>query len=106
MDSGALQDGTYTVLVAERKSSSWRSRHHPDTGEFLWYEFVTRHCGVEIGATAAGLAVAFRSASEAVRCAVAIQEAQDTASELALGVQAGDLHAEDGVEAGPVVQAA
>jgi DNA-binding NarL/FixJ family response regulator len=106
MDSGALQDGTYTVLVAERKSSSWRSQHHSDTGEFLWYEFVTRHGGVEVGATAGGLAVAFRSASGAVRCAVAIQEAQDTVSELALGVQVGELHAEDGVEAGPVVQAA
>jgi DNA-binding NarL/FixJ family response regulator len=106
MESEELQDGTYTVLVSERKTSGWRGQRHADSGEVVWHEFVKRHGGVEVGAIAGGSAAAFRSAVEAVRCAVAIQEAQDSASEWALGVQAGELHASAGVEAGPVVQAA
>jgi DNA-binding NarL/FixJ family response regulator len=106
MESGRLQDGTYTVLVAERKASDWRSQRHLDMGEFGWHEFVNHDGGVELGLTATGLAVAFRSAAAAIRCAVAIQEAQEAPLELAVGVQTGELRATGGVEAGPVVQAA
>ena len=105
MESQELQDGTYTVLVSERKTSGLRGQRHADSGEVVWHEFVKRHGGVEVGAIAGGSAAAFRSAVEAVRCAVAIQEAQDSASQWALGVQAGELHAAAGVEAGPVVLA-
>ena len=77
MESEELQDGTYTVLVSERKTSGWRGQRHADSGEVVWHEFVKRHGGVEVGAIAGGTAAAFRSAVEAVRCAVAIQEAQD-----------------------------
>ena len=55
---------------------------------------------------AGGSAVAFRSAAEAVRCAIAVQAAHDVGSEWALGLQAGELSAVAGVEAGPVVEAA
>jgi DNA-binding NarL/FixJ family response regulator len=41
-----------------------------------------------------------------VRCAIAVQAAQGVGSEWALGLQAGELPAAAGVEAGPVVQAA
>ena len=86
MESAALDDGTYTVLVAEREGSGGRA-----TGE--WHELVGRHGGVELGAAAIGLAAAFRSATAAVRCAVAVQEAQEVPSELALGIQTGELDA-------------
>ena len=82
MRQSALQDGTYTVLVAERK----RSRRSDDTPVRAWSGLVLHHSGVAVGETASGTAVAFRSAGEAVRCAVAVKEAQETASELALGI--------------------
>ena len=106
MESRALQHGTYTVLVTEHKRSGQRAPRRPDAGEIALRECVARHGGVEVGPTAAGPAVVFRSAAEAVRCAVAIQEAQEPASELALGVQSGEMHAGDGVDAQPVVLAA
>src|SRR6187549_3707693 len=102
MQPGALEDGTYTVLVAERK--------HSGQGDAVtsgaWSELVQGHGGVEVGETATGSALAFRSAAEAVRCAVAIQEAQPPASEFALGVHAGEVRAADGPEAAVVQLAA
>ena len=102
MQRGALQDGTYTVLVAERK----RAGRSDDATVRAWSGLVQRHGGVEVGETPSGTAVAFRSAGEAVRCAVTVQEAQDTASELALGVHAGEVRGADATEAGVVQQAA
>jgi DNA-binding NarL/FixJ family response regulator len=99
MTSEALQDGTYTVLVAERKSSGT-----PTTRD--WHELVDRHGGVELEATATGLAAAFRSATAAVRCAVAIQEVQGSPSELAAGIHTGELRAAAHATARSVVQAA
>ncbi len=94
-----LEDGTYTVLVGERKA--------PDrSGEGIPSELIGHHGGVEIGPLAGGVAIAFRSAIEAVRCAVAIQEAQDAAAGWGLGLQAGELHGAAGVQAEPAVQAA
>ena len=92
MQRGALQDGTYTVLVAERL----RSGRGDDTSARAWSGLVQRHGGVDVGETASGTAVAFRSAGEAVRCAVAVQEAQAAASELALGVHVGEVRGADG----------
>ena len=94
-----LEDGTYTVLVGERKAPD-RSR------EGIPSELIGHHGGVEIGPLAGGVAIAFRSAIEAVRCAVAIQEARDAAAGWALGLQAGELHGAAGVQAEPAVQAA
>src|SRR4051794_8864283 len=102
MQPGALQDGTYTVLVAERKHSG----HGLQTATAAWSGLVERHGAVEVGEAAGGSALAFRSAGEAVRCAVAIQEAQPPASELGLGVHAGEVRAADGAEAAAVRQAA
>jgi len=101
MESALLQEGTYTVLVGERKSSG-----RADTDEVPWDELVMRHGGVEVGVIAGGSAVAFRSAAEAVRCSIAVQAAQDPGSEWALGLQAGELSAAAGVKAGLVVEAA
>jgi DNA-binding NarL/FixJ family response regulator len=106
MESGVLQEGTYTVLVGERKSPGPGGPRCADTGELLWHELVMRHGGVEVVVIAGGSAVAFRSAAEAVRCSIAVQAAQDIGYEWALGLQAGELPAAAGVEAGPVVQAA
>jgi DNA-binding NarL/FixJ family response regulator len=94
-----LEDGTYTVLVGERKAPV-RSR------EGIPSELIGHHGGVEIGPLAGGVAIAFRSAIEAVRCAVAIQEARGAAGSWALGLQAGELHGAEGVQAEPAVQAA
>jgi DNA-binding NarL/FixJ family response regulator len=104
MESGALQDGTHTVLVAEHKASAWDGP--ADRGARRARELMRRHGGVELGATAAGSAAAFRSAVEAVRCAVVMQGAQEAPSELALGAHAGELRARAGPDAGPVGQAA
>jgi len=106
MESALLQEGTYTVLVGERKGSGRGGPRRADTGELLWHELVMRHGGVEVGVITGGSAVAFRSAAEAVRCAIAVQAAQGAGSEWSLGLQAGELPAAAGVEAGPVVQAA
>src|SRR3954454_16091964 len=98
----AWHDGTYTVLVAERRHSG-RSDGATDP---VWAGLVERHGGLEVGLTASGSAVAFRSAGQAVRCAVAIQEAQGTPSELSLAAPAGELTGSAGTEAAPVQQAA
>jgi DNA-binding NarL/FixJ family response regulator len=92
------------VLVAEHKAAGWGGR--PDCDVRSSRELMRRHGGVGLGATAAGSAVAFRSAVGAVRCAVAILGVQDAPSELAFGVHAGELSAHAGMEAEPVVQAA
>src|SRR5262245_14657992 len=84
MESAALHDGTYTVLGVERKSTGGRAM-----GE--WHELVGLHGGVELGEATSGLVAAFRSATAAVRCAVALQEAQEAPSQLAVGVQTGEL---------------
>src|SRR3954452_12463307 len=102
MQRGALQDGTYTVLVAEHRRSGWSDR----ATARAWFGLVECHGGVEVGEMPGGLALAFRSAGDAVRCAVAIQQAQQSASELALGVHAGEFRAADGTEAAAVQQAA
>src|SRR4051794_20765492 len=102
MHRGALQDGTYTVLVVERR----RPGRSDDTTARAWAGIVQRHDGVEVGDTAGGTAVAFRSAGEAVPCAVAVQERQETASALALGVHARELRGADGMGAAAVQQAA
>ncbi|MDA0160761.1 response regulator [Solirubrobacter ginsenosidimutans] len=102
MPRGAFQDGTYTVLVAERKRSGWSG----DATVRAWSGTVQRHGGFRVGETASGTAVAFRSAAEAVRCAVAVQEAQETAAGLALGVHAGEVRGADGTDAAAVQQAA
>jgi DNA-binding NarL/FixJ family response regulator len=103
MESGALQEGTYTVLVGERKPCGRGSQSDADSGLPALAE---RSGGLELGEIADGSAVAFRSAVEAVRCAIAIQEARGAASEWALGMQVGELRAASGVEARPVVEAA
>src|SRR3954468_11922902 len=98
MERGALPDGTYTVLVTE----GMRSAPTVAASSGL----VARYGGLELGDTGTGMAVAFRSAGEAVRCAMAIQEAQVAASELALGVHPGEIRGADGTEAAAVQQAA
>src|SRR5919202_1309645 len=106
MESEVLQEGVYTVLVAERKRSDGGGHRHAGTDEVLWHELVQRHGGVGVGEAPGGSAVAFRSAAEAVRCAIALQETHGAASDWALGVHAGELPAAAGMDAGPVVQAA
>src|SRR4051794_12215779 len=98
MHSGALQDGIYTVLVVDR--IPWDERDV--TTARARAGLVERHGGDEVGETAGGSAVVFRSAGAAVRCAVAIQQAQGPASALALGVHAGEVLAADGTGAGTV----
>ena len=99
---GVLQDGTYTVLVADCRRSGWGD----GATVGAWSRLVERHGGVDVGESVSGSSVAFRSAGEAVRCAVAVQEAQRPVSELALGVHAGEVHTADGAEAVVVQQAA
>src|SRR3954451_2762808 len=102
MRSGTLQDGTYTVLVVEGRRFGGRD----DLTARAWAALVERHGGVDVGEMTSGSAVAFRSAGEAVRCAVEIQQAERPASELALGVHAGEVHVADGAEATAVQLAA
>ena len=103
MGSAALQSGTYTVLVAEHRASSGR-RSAPATERLK--QLAELNGGVELGTTTGGLALAFRSAVAAVRCAVAVQEAQEASSGLAVGMQTGELSGAVRGHAGPVVQAA
>src|ERR1700754_2668749 len=93
MPSGAMQDGTYTVLVAGRTRAGATAHD--------WSGLLERHGGVGFG-FGGDSAVAFRSAAEAVRCAVAIQEAQPPAGELALGLHAGEVRAAEGTESAAV----
>src|SRR3954447_14244333 len=102
MQRGALPDGTYTVLAAECK----RSARGGDLPLAAWSRLVQRHGGVEVGETASGVAAAFRSAAEAVRCAIAVQEAHETASEPALGAHAAEVRGADGTDGAAVQQAA
>ena len=102
MQRVALEDGTYTVLVVERR----RAGRSDDTTVRARSGLVQRHGGVEVGETASGTAVASGAPGEAIRCAVAVQEAQETVSELALGVHAGEVRGADGAEAAAVQQAA
>ncbi|HEX6022228.1 MAG TPA: response regulator, partial [Solirubrobacter sp.] len=83
MEAVFPQDGTYTVLATERP--------------LRWHEVVTRHGGIELGAAAA-----FRSAAEAVRCAVALLDTDDAP---ALGLDAGELRAGALGEAVPMMRA-
>lgn len=103
MTAEALQDGTYTVLAGEVKAS--RAARGLDRGDVPFGAIAVSQGGVEIGATRGGAAVVFRSAAQAVRCAVAIQEAQEAPSELAVGVHAGEVLAGEGPEARPMVLA-
>jgi DNA-binding NarL/FixJ family response regulator/class 3 adenylate cyclase len=106
MTAEALQDGTYTVLVGEVKASGGRGGRGLDRGHVPFCAIAVGQGGVEIGAARGGAAVVFRSAAQAVRCAVAIQEAQEAPSGLAVGVHSGEVLAGEGPEARPVVLAA
>jgi DNA-binding NarL/FixJ family response regulator len=64
-----------------------------------------REIAPDRGGVVVGGAVAFRSAAQAARCAVAIQEAAPTA-QVAMGLYAGEVHAAEWAEARPVVVAA
>jgi len=99
---GSLQDGTYTVLAAEVKSSASLER----AGVLLRDIAVDQGGGADIVATPGGAAVAFRSAARAVRCANAIQNAMGSTSALAVGLHAGEVRADLGAAARPVVVAA
>src|SRR5689334_686712 len=104
MQTGALGDGTYTVVVTVWNVSG--GGRTVETSAFGSSEVVVRGGGVDLGPVEGGSAAAFRSAVAAVRCAVAIQEAQDGPSRLALGLQAGELPAANVSGAVAVVQAA
>jgi hypothetical protein len=56
-----LQDGTYTVRVAELKAPGGHGQRRADPWGFLSPEIVARHGGVELSAAMAGIAVAFRA---------------------------------------------
>ncbi len=91
---GTLQDGTYTVLAGEVRSPA-----RLDRPGVPFRDIAADQGGVEVG----GAAVAFRSAARAVRCAIAMQEAMGPTPELAVGLHAGELRADEGT---PVVVAA
>ena len=93
-----LRDGTYTVLAAEVKANA-AARGHDQQGVPF------REIALDRGGVVVGGAVAFRSAAQAARCAVAIQEAAPTV-EVAMGLHAGEVHAAEWAEARPVVVAA
>jgi DNA-binding NarL/FixJ family response regulator len=93
-----LRDGTYTVLAAEVKANA-AARGHDQQGVPF------REIALDRGGVVVGGAVAFRSAAQAARCAVAIQEAAPTA-QVAMGLHAGEVHAAEWAEARPVVVAA
>jgi DNA-binding NarL/FixJ family response regulator len=99
MEPDTLKDATYTVLAVDMRSVA------PGAGARL-RELAMRRGGIELGATAGGVALAFRSAEQAVRCAVAIQEAQEPATQLVIGLHAGELRGADGATGRPVVLAA
>jgi len=78
MESAALQDGTYTVLGVERKSTGGRAM-----GE--WHELVRLHGGVELGEVARAFAGA-----PAVDAVVAVASGDGVSAETARqGVVAG-----------------
>jgi DNA-binding NarL/FixJ family response regulator len=79
----ALHDGTYTVLA------------HGDGAPPA--EIAARHGGTAVG----DRAYAFRSAAQAVRCAVAVEEASATA----IGLHAGEFAAGQAAPARPVILA-
>ena len=72
-----LEDGTYTVLVGAPRG---------DVDASPFGTLPADPGVIEIGEAA----LAFRSAPQAVRCAVALQEAQPAPSQLAAGLHAGD----------------
>jgi DNA-binding NarL/FixJ family response regulator len=79
-----LHEGTYTILV--------QSEHAPPR------EIGARHGGIAVG----DRALAFRSAAQAVRCAVAIEEA----AVAPIGLHAGEIGPGEAAAARPVVLAA
>jgi DNA-binding NarL/FixJ family response regulator len=79
-----LPEGTYTVLVRGEGAPPW--------------EIGAQHGGIAVG----DRALAFRSAAQAVRCAVAIEEA----GAAPIGLHAGEISAAEAVSARPLVLAA
>lgn len=103
MEPRAPQEGTYTFLVAEVKVTARAGDRRAESGVGSLDESAAGWGAVKVGATAGGAVLAFRSAVQAVRCAVAIQEGQ---AGLAVGLHAGEVRAGEGMDARPVVLAA
>jgi DNA-binding NarL/FixJ family response regulator len=99
MDPDTLVDAIYTVLAVETRTAT------PLAGPRL-REVVARHGGIEVAASPGGMVLAFRSAEQGLRCAVAIQEAQEPATQLVVGLHAWELRGDEGSTGRPVLLAA
>jgi DNA-binding NarL/FixJ family response regulator/DNA-binding SARP family transcriptional activator len=97
---------TYTLLVGRVKEPGRRRESGSDSGAAGLGAIARSHGGIAAGTAGDGLAFAFRSAAQAVRCAVAVQEAAGTGSELSVGMHAGEARAGQETASRPAVLAA
>jgi hypothetical protein len=84
-------DGTFTVLAVEVKQSTRSGTRTLDQQWAPVRDLAADQGAVQIGDTPGGTAVAFRSAAQAVRSAVTIQQVTGASLELAIGLHAGEI---------------